>query len=118
VIDTLRAGREMKAFADQYRAPIPAWNLADVLLEIAEKRLTGIFHAVCPEPTSRYQFARKVAEVFGLDAGLIVPIYMDEVEAIAPRPKVLILDTASTQRALGTRLLGFEEGIAGLRDRR
>lgn len=117
VIETLRAGKTMNAYEDQYRAPVPAWNLADVLLELAERRLTGIYHAVCPEPTTRLQFARKVAEVFGLDAGLLKPMSMDEVTAPARRPKMLVLDTLSTQAALNTRLLGFEEGVTELRSR-
>lgn len=117
VIETLKAGKTINAYEDQYRAPIPAWNLADVLLEIADRRLTGIFHAVCPEPSTRYQFARKVAEVFGLDTGLIKPMSMDEVHAPARRPKMLVLDTLSTQGVLNTRLLGFEEGIVQLAER-
>ncbi|MHB0912044.1 MAG: SDR family oxidoreductase [Armatimonadota bacterium] len=117
VIDALSAGREIGAFVDQYRPAIPAWNLADVLLEIAERRLTGVYHAACPEVISRYQFAHRIAEVFGLDPGLVRPIYMDETEALAVRPKMLVLSTARTSRALRTRLQSFEEGIAGLRSR-
>ena len=115
VIETLRAGETMNAFVDQCRAPIPAWSLAEVCLEIADRRLTGIYHAVCPESSTRYEFAVKLAEVFGLDSALVVPKTMDEVPALAHRPNTLILDTLSTQRALNTRLLGFEEGIASLR---
>lgn len=117
VIETLKAGKTINAYADQYRAPIPAWNLADVLLEIAGRRMTGIYHAVSPDPSTRFQFARKIAEVFGLDSDMVKPISMDEVHAPARRPKMLILDTLSTQSALNTRLLGFEEGILGLPNR-
>lgn len=114
IIESLRAGKPMTAFTDQRRCPIPAWNLADVLLEIAERRLTGIFHAVCPESSTRYEFALKVAEAFGLDTSLIVPATMDQVPSAAYRPATLILDTTSTQSRLSTRLLGFEEGITAL----
>ena len=117
VIEVLRAGESITAFTDQTRCPIPAWNLADVCLEIAERRLTGIFHAVCPQPSTRYEFAVKVAGVFGLNARLIQPTTMDDVPAVAFRPKTLILDTSSTARALNTPLLGFEEGILALKRR-
>ena len=118
IIETLQAGKTLGAFVDQYRPPIPAWNLAEVLLEIADRKLTGIFHAVCPEPSTRFQFARKVAEVYGLDPELVTPIYMDEAQPQAFRQKILILDAISTSRALNSRLLGFEEGIKGLINRR
>ena len=117
VIDSLRSGQEVRAFVDQYRSPIPAWNLADVLIEIAQRQLTGIYHAVCPETSTRYQFARKVAQIFGLDETLIKPISMDEVPSPARRPKMLVIDTKETQGKLNVRLLGFEEGIGELRDR-
>ena len=117
VVESLRDGKPIVAFTDQRRCPMPAWNLADVLLEIAERRLTGIYHAVCPESSTRYEFAAKIAEVFGLDASLIKPGSMYDVEAVARRPKNLILDTSSTQACLRTRLLGFEEGIAALYER-
>lgn len=117
VIESLRAGKAVTAFTDQTRCPIPAWNLADVCLELAERGLTGIFQAVCPRPSTRYEFAVKVAEVFCLDARLIVPMTMDQVPALAYRPKVLILDTTSTSEVLNTRLLGFEEGICALKGR-
>lgn len=114
IVEALRLGKTFQAFVDQFRQPIPAWNLADVLLEIADRRLSGIYHVVSPEVSSRFQFACKVAEVFGFDPGLIKPLYMDEVEMVARRPKVLILDTVQTQRLLSTRMLGFEEGIREL----
>ena len=114
IIESLLAGLPMTAFTDQRRCPIPVWNLADVLLEIAERRLTGIFHAVCTESSTRYEFALRVAEIFGLDASLIRPATMDQVPSIAYRPTTLALDTSFTQSRLTTRLLGFEEGITAL----
>ncbi len=117
IIESLRAGKPMTAFTDQRRSPIPARNLADVLLEIADRRLTGIFHAVCPESSARYDFAVKVAETFGLDASLIRPATMDQFPSAAFRPHTIILDTSATQARLSTRLLGFEEGIMALLQR-
>jgi len=114
VIESLRQGQPVIAYTDQYRPAAPVWNVADVLLEIAERRLTGIYHAVCPEVTSRFQFARRVAEVFGLDESLVKPSSMDEAQTLARRPKVLVLDILSTARTLNTRLLTFEEGIREL----
>lgn len=118
VVESLSAGEVVRAFVDQYRSPIPAWNLAGVLLEIGERRLTGIFHAVCPETTTRLQFARKVAEAFDLDASLVHPILMDEIQTPARRPKMLVLDTQSTSAILNTKLLSFEEGIQELVNRK
>jgi len=117
VIDALAAGKPVKAYVDQYRCPIPAWNLADACLEVAERRLTGIFHVECPEAVSRLAWAQKIAEVFDLDQSLIEPMYMDDSPGLAARSKVLVLDVSRTVERLTTRLLGFEEGILALRRR-
>lgn len=117
VIESLSAGKPMAAYVDQYRPAVPAWNLADAVLEIADRRLTGVFHVVCPELTTRYQFARRIAQVFELDGSLIEPIYMDASQLGARRPKLLALDTVSTARTLRTPLLTFAEGIRELKKR-
>jgi len=117
VIESLRAGRSVIAYTDQYRPSVPVWNVGEVLLEIAERRLTGIYHAVCPDVTTRYQLARRIAELLGLDESLIEAVSVDDVEMVARRPKVLVLDTTSTARALNTGLLTFEEGIRELKER-
>jgi dTDP-4-dehydrorhamnose reductase len=111
IIETLRAGKTFGAFIDQYRQPIPVWNLAEAIIEIASRRLSGIYHIACPEVSSRFQFARKVAEVFSLNPELVEPLYMDEVHTLARRPKILVLDTTKTQHVLETPLLSFEQGI-------
>lgn len=117
VVEGLRARQMVPAFVDQYRQCIPVWNVADVLLEIAERRLTGIYHAVSPDVTTRHQLAVRIAEELSLDIACINPISMSEVNAIARRPKLLVIDTANTSRALNTRLLTFEEGVRELKCR-
>jgi dTDP-4-dehydrorhamnose reductase len=93
------------------------WNVAEVLLEVAERRLTGIYHAVCPDVTTRYQLARRIAELFDLDQRYIDATTMDKVGAIARRPKMLMIDTHATARSLNTRLLTFDEGVRGIAER-
>jgi len=117
VIDALRENKPIKAYVDQYRCPIPAWNLAEACLEIAERALEGIFHVECPDVTSRFEWARKIAQVFGFDESLIEPMYMDSSPGIAPRSKSLVLDVSRTIETLHTRLLTFEESILELHKR-
>jgi len=117
VLNSLMSGKPIGAFIDQYRPAIPAWNLADAVLEIADRRLRGIYHVACPEIVTRYQFAIKLAQAFGLDETLIEPVCVDSTRAIAHRPKMLVLDTIPTAALLNTRLLTFEEGIRQMKER-
>ncbi|MHB1001063.1 MAG: SDR family oxidoreductase [Armatimonadota bacterium] len=117
LIESLRDGREMPTFVNQYRPAIPVWNVAEALVEIAERRMEGIYHVVCPDITTRYQVGLKIAELFDLDASLIKPVSVDDVEFKARRPKMLAIEPTATIRALNTRILTFEEGIIELRKR-
>ncbi len=110
LVEKLSAGEEVKALVDQYTTPTQATLLAESILEIVERGLTGIFHIV-GEKMSRYEFAIKVAETLGYDPSLIKEITMDEFRWFAPRPRdssllcektrnILKTDFHTTQRAM------------------
>jgi len=44
LIENLDEGRKVKVLVDQYVSPTLNTNLAQMLIEIAERRLCGIFH--------------------------------------------------------------------------
>jgi len=44
LIENLEEGRKVKVLVDQYVSPTLNTNLTGVLLEIAERRATGILH--------------------------------------------------------------------------
>jgi dTDP-4-dehydrorhamnose reductase len=65
---------------DQYVSPTLNTNLAQMLIEIAERRLCGIFHTAGASRVSRYEFAKMLANVFKLDSDLIKPAKMSEIQ--------------------------------------
>lgn len=107
VRDTLRAGGEVKAFADQAGSPTYATSLAVVTVAMRQK-WTGIHHVAGPEVLTRLEFARRVARAYGLDEHRIRPVTSEEMHLPAPRPKRgglrstrgAILRTASLAEAL------------------
>ncbi len=77
-----------------------------------DEALQGIFHASGCERISRYEFAKRIAETFGLESGLIKPIKMSELTAwIAKRPKDSSLSTEKVQKQLKTKPLNITEGL-------
>jgi len=101
VIEKLRTGETVKALTDQYTSPTQATLLGKTIVEIAEERIEGIFHAV-GERMSRYEFAIKVADVLGLDRSLIQAAKMKEMKWFAKRPRDSSLNSEYTRSLLKT----------------
>ena len=100
LINKLRNKEEVQIVTDQYITPTLNTNLANMLLEIAEMRLKGIFHTAGATRVSRCDFALRIADEFGLDGNLIIPSRMAEMRWIASRPKDSSLDTSKASRYL------------------
>ena len=65
-----------------------------------------------------YQFARKVAEVFWSDPGLVTPVPGSFFTQLAPRPADTSFVTDKMERELGVRPVGLAEGLACMAARR
>ena len=87
IINNLSQKKKVKVLTDQYVSPTLNSNLAEMLLEIAEKRIGGILHAAGATRISRYEFALRLSEVFKLNTQLILPAMMNEMQWRAKRPK-------------------------------
>jgi dTDP-4-dehydrorhamnose reductase len=65
--------------------PSLASHSSCLVLDLCERRLTGIFHCVGREATTRMELARATAEAFELDASLLRSESPPQ-EALAPEP--------------------------------
>jgi dTDP-4-dehydrorhamnose reductase len=83
---TLKAGQPLHLFVDEYRSPAYVEDAAQGLLLMLERRGKGIFHLSGPERLSRYDFGLRIADIFGLDQGLIVASQQADVAMPAARP--------------------------------
>ena len=107
----LRSGVGMKGFTDVHFCSLFVLELADILLEMAEKDLHGTFHTVSRESLSKYEFGIRIAKRFGLDEALITPIEVCEAGLVAARSPNLTLRTDKLSKALGHMLPGQEMGL-------
>ena len=82
-----------------------------MLLEISERRLKGIFHTSGATRISRYEFALRIADKFGLDKHLIKPSRMEEMKWLAKRPKDSSLDTSKASRYLKEKPLDLHKAL-------
>ncbi len=109
-------GRGIDVVNDHYNSPTLADNLAQALLEMVERDLSGVYHTSGSERISRYEFALRVAEAFNLDPSLIRPVKMSELKAwVARRPRDSSLRIDKAQRLLKTKFLNVEESLNCMR---
>ena len=75
----------------------------------------GIYHICGSERVSRYQFAVRTAELFGLDPGLIQCVKSADLNQIAPRPAVTGFVTLKAQTELGIKAMDITQGLTLLK---
>lgn len=115
VLDKLRNGEQIRVITDQCTSPTLNTNLADMILEVAQRRLTGVYHLAGATAINRYDFACLLAEKFDLNKNLIKPARSKEMNWKAERPQdtSLIVDKAS--RVLNKKPLKLEDALDLLR---
>ena len=103
LINNLKQGKEVKVLVDQYVSPTLNTNLAEMLLEIAQRRITGILHTAGATRISRHEFALELARVFNLNKDLIKPAKTHEMSWKAKRPKDSSLNIGKANALLNTK---------------
>ncbi len=75
----------------------------------------GVYNVAGREAVSKYEFALRVARIFGAPARLLVPVPMGAVPLKARRPRDLSLSPQKTEERLGRSQPSVDEGLARLR---
>jgi dTDP-4-dehydrorhamnose reductase len=113
------AGRTAKLYIDEFRQPCTAENLAEVLLELAERKdLTGVFHWAGSELVSRYDLGLRVRAHFKLSeesAPIAAVTRADTPDAAKQRQPCLALNISALAGRLKTRPQTIAEQLAGLK---
>lgn len=112
--NNLSAGKPVNGFTDMFFSPLYVAHLAEALLEMLQKRLSGIYHVYAPESLSKYDFGMRLAHECGLDASLIHPISALDSDLFARRSLNLSMNTEKLQATLGKPLPNQAEGLRAL----
>jgi dTDP-4-dehydrorhamnose reductase len=115
VLNKLKKEEKIKIVTDQLNNPTLADDLASAILELWEKKFTGLINISGSEYLSRYDFARKIAEEFDLKKDLIYPIKTQDLKQKAPRPYKGGLKIELANRILDTRLSDISQGLEHLK---
>jgi dTDP-4-dehydrorhamnose reductase len=99
MVESLKSGRPVTLFADEWRTPLGIGTAARALVELARADVTGLMHIGGPERLSRVEMGRQLAEHLRVSPESIVAAKREAVPAPEPRPCDTSLDS-SRWRAL------------------
>lgn len=115
IIRSVRAGKEVRLFEDQFVTATYAPHCAKVLMEVSERGLKGVFHTSGPDCLSRYQMGMVIAEVFGLDRSFIKPSRLAEANFLAKRTENSCLNVENIEALLDMSMMSFRAGIEDMK---
>jgi dTDP-4-dehydrorhamnose reductase len=116
LLDRLKKKEEARIVTDQWNSPTLNTNLAKMILEILDRRITGTFHLAGATRLSRYEFAKYLAETFNLDANDITPAPSKEIPWVARRPEDSSLNVDKACRTLRNKPMQISEALVHLKD--
>lgn len=111
LISKLSQGEKLDVIDDQIVSPSYNDNIAEILLELAEKKLSGIYHVSGSDIMSRLEFAKALAKEFKFDEKLLKPISISEFDWKAKRPKNGGLEVKKISKILHTKLMSVSESL-------
>lgn len=114
LVDALGNGKGVKLFSDQWVSPSHAGNVAEMLAELGERKLPGLWHTSGSDVVDRVAFGQALCARFGFDASLITPSKMSEVNLPSPRPAKSGLIVSRTAETLSAKPLSNEAALARL----
>ena len=114
VRDSLSKG-QTKIVTDQINSPTLATEMAETVLRLVELDATGVYHTAGAERISRYDFAKAIAKVFGLDASRITAAKTAELGQKAVRPVDSSLKIAKVKK-LGITFSNVEKALRKLKE--
>jgi dTDP-4-dehydrorhamnose reductase len=115
IIDKLKRMEHVKIITDQWVSPTLNTNLSRMILEVIQRRLTGVYHLAGATPISRYDFAVKISAEFNLDKGLISPSSWKNMNWAAKRPINSSLKVEKATKTLNAKPMIINEALSQLR---
>jgi dTDP-4-dehydrorhamnose reductase len=115
LIRGLREGKRLSIVTDQVSSPTLNTNLAEMLLEAAQRRLRGTYHLAGRDRVDRYTMATHLADCFSLDKRLLSPVSSASMSWLAKRPMDSSLNVGKAMRTLARKPLRLDEALSIMR---
>ncbi|KAB2835335.1 MAG: NAD(P)-dependent oxidoreductase [Candidatus Brocadia sp.] len=101
MIETMRAGKELRLFVDEFRTPVSVTAaVAGIFLSL--EKVHGLVHIGGKERISRYEFGKLMMNTRNISDARLIPTRQKDLVMAAPRPPDVSLDSTKAF------LLGFK----------
>ena len=110
VLKTLQEGKTLNEIIDWYNVPTYVPDFVNTLESLIDNNLSGIYHVCGSDFISRYEWAIKTAEIFGLEKKLVNPIYSETLKLSVKRVNVNLSNEKLFQKT-GIKMMGIEKGL-------
>jgi len=115
ILGRLEKGADVPGFTDVFFTPILVNHLVPILFQALQQELAGLYHVSGSERISKFEFARRLAIVFGFDPGRVAPCQVKDMKLRAARPLDISLNTGKIRIALGCSLPDVDSGLSEFR---
>jgi len=96
----LELKKEISVLTDQYTSPSYVPNISKMIIEIIERKITGIIHLAGDTKISRYDFAIHIAKITNLNKQFLKLSKMEQMSWEAKRPIDSSLDVTKAKKIL------------------
>jgi len=93
VLNRLYDNVPLNLFYDVYFSPLTVYDLSFIIEKIIEKPILGLYHCGSSDIISKYDFGKKMAEIFQLSDTNINRVSVDSIDFKASRPKNMALNS-------------------------
>lgn len=116
VVNSLSEQKPIRCAWDQISNPTHVYDVALAMKQCMDEGSSGVYHVAGAEEVSRYDFAMRAADVFGLDGSLITRVRSEELGQIAVRPLHTTFRTLKAEQMFHYRPMNVTQGLNLLRE--
>jgi dTDP-4-dehydrorhamnose reductase len=115
IIKNLKEGKISNCFEDQFLNPVFVEDIARVIQNSIDEKITGIFHLGTRTLFNRYELGLFLAKNLNYDSHLIRPTRMKDMTFSESRPNNNMLDCTQIEKILNFKFCEIEEAFSELK---
>ena len=107
----LELEKEISVVVNQYTSPSYVPNISKMIIEIMERKITGIIHLAGATKISRYDFAVQISKIINANKQFLKLIKMDQMDWKAQRPADSSLSVSKANKILKNKPEKIEDSL-------
>ena len=103
--------KEISVVVNQYTSPSYVPNISKMIIEIIERKITGIIHLAGATKISRYDFAVQISKIINANKQFLKLTKMDQMDWKAQRPADSSLSVSKANKILKNKPEKIEDSL-------